>query len=273
MNTSTGVPELRIESLTKTITRHGRTVEALSDFSYTTTRRGEFISVIGPSGCGKSTLLRILAGVLEPTSGVVAVGARTPRELRRQRQIGYVSGQPGLSPWLTVEAHLQRAVKHVGYRDDGLVSEVMDAFELWDVHDARAFRLSREMRHRAALAAQMIIEPELLLLDDPYADLEGAVRRRLVFELEDVWHARECPTVLATRSVSDAVLLSDTVLVMPEGPAAIVEAVTIGLPRPRLPETLALPEFRDLCARVTDALSGGRTHADAAGVGRPLSWC
>lgn len=221
-------------------------VVALEDVSLTVAR-GEFVSLIGPSGCGKSTLLRLLCGLEEPSSGTVEVGGEAPKSLTERHQLGVAFQDHALLPWATVAQNLalpfQLARRPVDWqRIQGLVRLTgLEGFE-----SSRPKVLSGGMRQRVSLARSLILSPEVLLLDEPFGSLDAITRRRLNFELADIWATAGVTTVLVTHSVDEAVVLSNRVAVMSARPGKIEQIVDVDLPFPRTRDTLRDPRFQQL---------------------------
>ena len=215
-------------------------VEALRNITLSVAG-GEFVSLVGPSGCGKSTLLRVLAGLRPMTSGSIVV-----------------DGQPVTRPIPKVGMVFQAAVllKWVG---------------LGDLTGKRPGELSGGMQQRVALCRALLLDPPLLLMDEPFGALDAMTRDDMNLELLRVWgqatNAGPRKTILfVTHSIPEAVFLSDRVVVMSPRPGQIAEIIDIGLPRPRTVETRATAEFGQYSLRIYDILTGRKADAP----GRPL---
>jgi NitT/TauT family transport system ATP-binding protein len=199
---------------------------------------GSFVSIVGPSGCGKSTLLKILADLLQPTAGQVSIEGKTPGDLRRDGRIGLVFQQANLMPWLNVAQNITLMRDLV--RDRGIpVSDTLDVQELIDVVGLSGFQkkhphqLSGGMQQRVALARALLLDPALLLMDEPFAALDEITRDRMGFELMRIWQRYQKTVVFITHSLAEAVFLSDQVILMSARPGRIHRIHTIDLPRPR----------------------------------------
>ncbi len=219
--------------------------------------RGEFVSIVGPSGCGKSTLLRLVAGILEPTDGALAVAGHDPRASRSLRDVGFVFQQPTLLPWRTVRGNVElpgqlgRAPRPV------TASEVDSALALVGLADAGRMyphQLSGGMQMRASLARALVTRPEVLLLDEPFAALDEITRQRLNEDLLTLWLRDAWTGLFVTHNVVEAVFLSGRVLVMGPRPGRITAEVKVPFAHPRLPELRADPEFARLAGEVSLAL-------------------
>ncbi|MEY2621022.1 MAG: hypothetical protein RIT26_842 [Pseudomonadota bacterium] len=199
---------------------------------------GSFVSIVGPSGCGKSTLLKILADLLQPTSGQVSIEGKTPGDLRRAGRIGLVFQQANLMPWLNVVQNITLMRDLV--RDRGIqVSATLDVQELIEVVGLSGFekkhphQLSGGMQQRVALARALLLDPALLLMDEPFAALDEITRDRMGFELMRIWQRYQKTVVFITHSLAEAVFLSDQVILMSARPGRIHRIHAIDLPRPR----------------------------------------
>jgi NitT/TauT family transport system ATP-binding protein len=209
---------------------------------------GEFVSVLGPSGCGKSTLLKLVTGLLRPSEGRLALAGRTfdgPRA-----DVGIVFQQPTLLPWKRVIDNVLVPIRARG----GAVAEYHDkAMGLLELVGLAAFarhypqELSGGMQQRVGIARALLAEPNLLLMDEPFAALDAMTRESMMDELLHIWQRSGKTVLFITHSIPEAVYLSDRVLVMSPRPGRIVDSVDIDLPRPRSVETMATVRFGELC--------------------------
>jgi NitT/TauT family transport system ATP-binding protein len=225
-------------------------VEALAGIELAVAK-GDFLTLLGPSGCGKSTLLRILAGLIEPSSGRIV---HSDDLLRR---VGFVFQEPTLMPWATAwsNVHLPLRLAGEGRRSASpRVSAALHSVGLGGFADAYPRQLSGGMRMRVSIARALVTDPELLLLDEPFAALDEFTRFRLNEDLLQLWHERRCTVVFVTHSVFEAVFLSNRIVVMTPRPGRIVADRAIDLPRPRLHDLRTSPEYAAECRRISGLL-------------------
>ena len=245
--------DITLSGVAKSFGAPGRRVEAVAATDLVL-KGGTTTALVGPSGCGKSTLLRLIAGLDLPTEGRIAIGDETPAELRKRAGLAVAFQDPALLPWRTVTGNvaLGRSLARMP-RDAAAVEELIRLVGLEGFEDRRPAELSGGMRQRAAIARALAGLPELLLLDEPFGAVDELTRDRLNDELPPLWEERGATAVLVTHSISEAVRLSDRILVLTPRPASIAADIAVTLPRgpERDPGSDA---FRKTCAQVLAAL-------------------
>ena len=194
---------------------------------------GQFVSLLGPSGCGKTSLLRIIGGLMEPSTGTVSVDGGSVADAVRARKFGFVFQDATLLPWRTVRANAMLLLDVIGRQgEEARVDALLATVGLSDFTNHYPAQLSGGMRQRVALARALALDPEILLMDEPFAALDAITRERLGVELLGIWDGARS-VVFVTHSIAEAVLLSDRVVVMSTSPGRIVADIGIDIARPR----------------------------------------
>jgi NitT/TauT family transport system ATP-binding protein len=234
---------------------NGHAVAALDRLSFEIGRH-EFVAVLGPSGCGKSTLLRLTAGLLAPTSGGVEIHGTPVIEPRDE--IGIVFQRPVLLPWFDVLGNVVFPLRHkygrVTEAARRQARELLRLVELEDFADKNVNALSGGMQQRVAIARALLLDPEILLMDEPFSALDALTRDEMSFELLRIWSERPKTVLFVTHSIPEAVLLSDRIIVMTPRPGSVREVLDVPLPRPRALDTLSDPAFHALAAHIRGRL-------------------
>jgi NitT/TauT family transport system ATP-binding protein len=221
---------------------------------------GAFVSLVGPSGCGKSTLLKVVADLMAPTRGTVTVGGTPPRNLRHAGRIGLVFQQANLMPWLKVAANIgllrDLVARRGGARPDAgtSIDELIRVVGLAGFETKYPHQLSGGMQQRVALARALALDPTVLLMDEPFAALDEITRDRMAFELMRLWHLYRKTVLFVTHSLSEAVFLSDRVVLMSARPGRIHRVFEIDLPRPRDRETRLTDRFHQIVSELNREL-------------------
>ena len=246
--------------------RYATGVEALAGIDLSVAR-GEFLSLLGPSGCGKSTLLRIVAGLTVPSGGNCRValgeneGGRPPAG-----RVGFVFQDPTLMPWSTVSANVLlpfRIARRLGPEARDRAADAIRAVGLAGFENAYPRQLSGGMRMRVSIARALATDPDLLLLDEPFAALDEITRHALNDDLLRLWE-RYRPTILfVTHSIFESVYLSTRIAVMTPRPGRIVADLPIDLPQPRDRAVRTSPAYAALCETVSAKLAAAMGEAAA----------
>lgn len=251
MSISTTVqPVLQVQNLTMIFPNENGGLKSLQRVSFNVAPQ-EFLCVLGPSGSGKSTLLRLLAGLLKPSGGEISFSPY--EEGRRRPRIGIVFQQANLMPWRTVIQNITLPLELQGVRPEtarGRAQELIELIGLQGFEETWPHDLSGGMAQRVAIGRAFIQDPDLLLLDEPFGALDALTRERMGAELLNLWQARRKTVIMVTHSISEALLLSDRVLVLTQRPGAICLDLPVDLPRPRQEEMRYTPHFGRLARRL-----------------------
>ena len=220
-------------------------------------RKGEFVSLLGPSGCGKSTALRLIAGLVAPTSGTVEV-AHHQGETQPGQRIGFVFQEPTLMPWTSVRENVRLPLRiaHVPpAQSDARVDEALAHVGLTEFASAYPRELSGGMKMRASLARALVTDPDILLMDEPFAALDEITRFRLNNDLLRLWSNLNKTIIFVTHSVFESVYLSQRVVVMTDRPGRIGAEIAIDASEPRGEDFRTSAEYAHLCRKVSGALA------------------
>jgi NitT/TauT family transport system ATP-binding protein len=230
------------------------TTLAVEDVSFDLPEKS-FVSIVGPSGCGKSTLLRMVAGLIASSGGTIVVRDKVVD--RPLRDIGMVFQSPVLLPWRSTLGNILFVAEMGGLSASAhraRAAELMDLAGLKGFETSYPHELSGGMQQRTSICRAMLLKPSLILMDEPFGALDVITRERMGFALQTLWDESRSTVLFVTHSISEAVLLSDTVIVMTSRPGRIRDIVPIDLPRPRRSETLREPRFLELSSRVRDGI-------------------
>jgi len=239
-------------------------VDALIDVNLTV-EPGEFVSLIGPSGCGKSTLLRLIANLLEPTTGSITVNGKSASQSRLDQDYGMAFQQAGLFDWRTVAKNIELPLELKGWDKEkraARAQEMLELVKLPEFAELYPWQLSGGMQQRIAIARALAAHPPLLLMDEPFGALDEMTREYMQGELLRICAETSTTVVFVTHSIPEAVYLSNRVVVMSPRPGRITDLINVNLGAKRTEDTRAAADFFTGITAVREALRG--THADHA---------
>lgn len=217
--------KLQLHSVSKQFTSKSGEHTALRDITLDV-KPGEFVCIVGPSGCGKSTILNLLSGIEQPTSGTMTV----------EGKIGFMFQEAGLFPWLNVSENISFGLRMRKQSKVEIAQRVQDSVDLVHLQGfelSQPHQLSGGMKQRTALARTLVLDPDILLMDEPFGALDAQTREHLQKELQHIWQTTKKTIVFITHDIREAVVLGDRVLVMGAQPGRIVAEHTIALTHPR----------------------------------------
>jgi len=252
--------EIKIENVSMIFQdkKGGEPVTALKNVNLDI-KEGEFISLLGPSGCGKTTLLRIIADLLQPSSGEVSVRGETTRDIRLQKKYGIVFQNPVLYDWRTVRRNVCMPMELLGMKKPERTSQVtkmLDLVGLSEFGQNYPYELSGGMQQRVGIARALAINPEILLMDEPFSALDEFTREKLHIDLLKIWRKTNKTVVFVTHNISEAVFLSDRVVVLSPHPGRVSAVIDINIPRPRDMESKQTPEFYEYITKIRNSFEG-----------------
>jgi NitT/TauT family transport system ATP-binding protein len=259
-----GPSVIDVRNLSLTFITNDGPVEALSGIDLAV-GRGEFVALIGPSGCGKTTLLRVIADLEKPTGGSISVNGVSAEEARRKRAYGYVFQAAALYPWRTIfrNVALPLEVMRLSRAErNKRVADNLALVNLAGVERKFPWQLSGGMQQRVSIARALAVEPELLLMDEPFGALDEIVRDHLNEQLLQLWAKTNKTVIFVTHSIPEAVFLSTRIVVMSPRPGRILDVIPSTLPRDRNLDIRETPEFLKIAHRVRQGLRAGHSYDD-----------
>ncbi len=248
---------ITVESLSKQFRSGGTEVVAVDDVSFQV-RQGEFVALLGPSGCGKSTILNMVAGLLEKTSGNIRIDDEQVTHGKVNRKVGYVFQRDTVFPWRTVEDNIGYGLEIAGVPKQQRAEKVTRAI---DVAGLAGFNksfprmLSGGMRQRVALMRTLIMEPEILLMDEPFGALDTHTKLEMHKTLLEIWERERQTVLFVTHDLGEALTLSSRIILLSARPGRLKEDFEVPFPRPR--DAVALreaPEFGHLYSHIWHSL-------------------
>lgn len=243
-------PALTVKDLSVVFNDENNSIHALENISFDIQQR-EFICFLGPSGSGKTTLLRLIANLIKPTSGEVNF------MFGHQPKIGMVFQQPNLMPWRSVLDNIKLPLELENVDKNIANQKAKDMIELVGLkgfEDSYPRDLSGGMAQRVGLARGLIHDPDLLLLDEPFASLDALTRERMWTELSNIWQAKQKTVIMVTHSINESLFLADRVLVLTQRPGKIKFDMQVDLPRPRNDDIRYTSHFGKLAKKLRDAI-------------------
>lgn len=217
--------KLQVSKISKHFTHKRSLVTALDQVSFAV-QPGEFVCLVGPSGCGKSSLLNLISGIEQPSAGSITV----------EGKIGFMFQEAALFPWLKIKDNIVFGLKMQGVsaiKQQPLLERYLQLVHLQVFADSYPHQLSGGMKQRVALARTLILEPDILLMDEPFAALDAQTRGLLYTELQQIWQHTKTTVVFVTHNVREAACLGDRIIVFSARPGKIKREFTVNLPRPR----------------------------------------
>lgn len=261
--TATPAADIRVTGLSKTFPSRERSGESLLalDAVNCSVRPSEFTAILGPSGCGKSTLLNVLSGLDTEYEGEAHIAGRSVSDATQETRIAYLFQEARLLPWKSVRANIEFALRAARFPADEWKDRVDETLALVRLEQFDSFypgQLSGGMQQRVAIARAIVIEPEVLLMDEPFSALDELTARRLRQELLTIWERHQPSVVFITHNAMEATFLSDRILMMSRGPGRFVDEVTLDhLPRPRDYESPdLLSTYREVVGRLISHIQG-----------------
>jgi NitT/TauT family transport system ATP-binding protein len=248
---------LTIDRVSKSYPQHQSEVLVLQDISVSILP-GQVVAFVGASGCGKSTLLRVIAGLVSPTTGAVQIDGRSPVAYQQSGQTGFVFQNSTLFPWWTLLQNVLLPTKiksELSIADqNSRAASLLQMLGLSGFENAYPRQLSGGMLQRAAIARALMLQPQLLLLDEPFSALDELTREALWVDFNQIWRKQNLTVLLVTHSITEAVFFADQVVVLSPRPGKIQMCLEISLPAERQISMIDSPEFVGHCQRIREQI-------------------
>ena len=235
--------KLQAKNIVKHFDHNGNSVVALDGITLDV-EEGDFVCIVGPSGCGKSTFLNIIAGLEKPDSGEILLNGKPISEPGPDRTMVFQEG--ALFPWLKVIDNVEFGLKMAGIPKDerrDISKRYLDMMQLTKFADSYTYQLSTGMKQRVAIARALAMDPEILLMDEPFAALDSQTRDLLLVELQLIWERTKKTIIFVTHNISESVILGNKVVIFKNRPSTIKKEVIIDYRRPRLSEDANLQKY------------------------------
>jgi len=236
--------KLEAKNIKKYFEHDGKMLPALDGINLTV-NDGEFVCIVGPSGCGKTTLLNIVAGLTKPDSGEIILNGRPITTIGPDRTMVFQEG--ALFPWLKVSDNVEFGLKIAGIPKNErseISKRYLDMMQLTKFANSYTYQLSTGMKQRVAIARALVMDPEILLMDEPFASLDAHTRDLLLVELQLIWARTKKTILFVTHNITESVVLGNRVVVLKNRPSTVKKEITIDYRRPRLSEDKSLIKYQ-----------------------------
>lgn len=254
--------QIKVDHVSVIFGKKDREVTALHDVNFEV-YQNEFLSLLGPSGCGKSTLLRLMADLLQPTSGQITIGQEHPREVRLRRKFGIVFQSPTLFEWRTVKANIELPMEVLGRKKSEysiISNELLDMVGLTKFKEHYPWQLSGGMQQRVAIARALSLDPPILLMDEPFSALDEFTKEKLQLDLLNIKKQTNKTIVFVTHSIPEAVYLSDRIIVLSAHPGRVHSILDVH--REEAIQIRGSERFHEMTALVRDCFYKERDSVD-----------
>ncbi|HLW49073.1 MAG TPA: ABC transporter ATP-binding protein [bacterium] len=261
--------DLRVDGLGVAFPRTGAGPLTVLDRVSFEVQQGQFVALVGPSGCGKTTVLRCMSGLQALSAGRIAIGGRPIAGV--DRRVAMVFQSDSLFPWRTVTGNVAFGLevrRYAAARAAAIVQDLVELVGLAGFERAYPHQLSGGMRQRVNLARALAVDPEVLLMDEPFSSLDMLTRESMQLELQRIWLQRKKTVLFVTHQIEEAVFLADRVLLMSRRPGTVRADVAVPFARPRSTRDRHTPEFHALVDGLAESL--GAELADQGSAGKPV---